>query len=421
MRPKAVISRCKCPHCVAARRFQYVTLAALCVTLASSAYLARDLLRSKHVGFRDLTLGPQTFPHASPSSALASASPASQQHQELAAVSESQPAVVSAPISEPSPSSVESSSPPSVVENSPISQIETTIVWSPIVSGVSPGAHRNPSTLEAPTSASSELQQHQESTAVSETQPAVASAPISEPSSPTVEFSFSTPGVTEDSPVPRIETIVWSPIVSGVSPGARRDPSMVAIEKPEAESDSETVGVGQSLARHTNPFGAASSKLPARVGSPDHLLKKLEGPQKTRQNAPVQSSARLYFSKTTSPPKAAPSQQLDEVEASTPPDQGTTASKNASEQPGTGTGVTGDLRRFAASYLRADEGEDAKSQAGYYAGSVHFYNEGDLSWTRIAAATRRYHQSSPQRRYVISAASVRGPVNWRGFSFDFAE
>src|SRR5262249_3933697 len=122
-----------------------------------------------------------------------------------------------------------------------------------------------------------------------------------------------------------------------VSPGARRDPSMVAIEKPEAESDSETVGVGQSLARHTNPFGAASSKLPARVGSPDHLLKKLEGPQKTRQNAPVQSSARLYFSKTTSPPKAAPSQQLDEVEASTPPDQGrllrkTQASSLAPEQ-----------------------------------------------------------------------------------------
>src|SRR5262249_20725489 len=157
----------------------------------------------------------------------------------------------------------------------------------------------------------------------------------------------------------------------------------------------------------------------------DHLLKNLEGAQKARQTALIQSSARLYMSKPTPPPmskptpapKPPPPPQLDEAEASMPPVPETAPSKTANQQPATGTGITGNLRRFAESYLRADEGEDVKSQAGYYAGSVHFYNEGafynegNLSWTRIAAATRRYHQSSHQRRYVTSAANIRGPVN----------
>src|SRR5215472_14566676 len=110
MRPKVVTSRCKCPRCVAARRMQYVTLAALCVTLASTAYLVRDLRRSKYLGFRDLTLGPRAFPHAGlvVAEARTSATPEPQQHQELAAVSETQPAVAHTPISEPSSPSVES-------------------------------------------------------------------------------------------------------------------------------------------------------------------------------------------------------------------------------------------------------------------------------------------------------------------------
>jgi hypothetical protein len=76
------------------------------------------------------------------------------------------------------------------------------------------------------------------------------------------------------------------------------------------------------------------------------------------------------------------------------------------------TDVAGDLRRFAANYLRADEKEDVSDQERFYAGSVHFYGEGDLGWARIAAATHRYHQNAHQRRYIISqSASVRGPVD----------
>jgi hypothetical protein len=66
---------------------------------------------------------------------------------------------------------------------------------------------------------------------------------------------------------------------------------------------------------------------------------------------------------------------------------------------------------FAADYVRTDENENVEAQAKYYAGSVHFYGEGDLSWARIAAATQRYHRNSHQRRYVLSHANIRGPVD----------
>jgi hypothetical protein len=86
-------------------------------------------------------------------------------------------------------------------------------------------------------------------------------------------------------------------------------------------------------------------------------------------------------------------------------------SKSVNRDRGGGTDVAADLRRFAANYVREQEKDDVAGQERYYAGSVHFYGEGDLSWTRIAAATRRYHQNSRQRRYGISPASVRGPVD----------
>jgi hypothetical protein len=76
------------------------------------------------------------------------------------------------------------------------------------------------------------------------------------------------------------------------------------------------------------------------------------------------------------------------------------------------TDIAGDLRRFAVNYLRADEKEDVSDLERFYAGSVRFYGEGDLSWGSVAAATRRYHQKEHQRRYIISrSASVQGPVN----------
>jgi hypothetical protein len=71
-----------------------------------------------------------------------------------------------------------------------------------------------------------------------------------------------------------------------------------------------------------------------------------------------------------------------------------------------------DLRRFASAFLEADQTGNIADQHRFYADSVHFYREGDLSWTGVEAATRRYHQQRQNIRFgTEGTAAVKGPVD----------
>jgi hypothetical protein len=71
-----------------------------------------------------------------------------------------------------------------------------------------------------------------------------------------------------------------------------------------------------------------------------------------------------------------------------------------------------DLQRFASDFVRTDQTGSVADQHRFYADSVHFHGEGDLSWAGVAAATRRYHQEKQNRRYGAAApAIVKGPVD----------
>ena len=73
---------------------------------------------------------------------------------------------------------------------------------------------------------------------------------------------------------------------------------------------------------------------------------------------------------------------------------------------------SGDLRRFALAFLQTDQTGNIAEQHRFYADSVHFYREGDLSWSGVAAATRRYHQERQNKRYgTEGSAAVTGPID----------
>jgi hypothetical protein len=73
---------------------------------------------------------------------------------------------------------------------------------------------------------------------------------------------------------------------------------------------------------------------------------------------------------------------------------------------------SGDLRRFALAFLRSNQSGNVADQHRFYADSVHFYREGDLSWAGVEAATRRYHQERQNKRYgTEGTAAVKGPVD----------
>jgi len=75
-------------------------------------------------------------------------------------------------------------------------------------------------------------------------------------------------------------------------------------------------------------------------------------------------------------------------------------------------GLTGDLQRFVSDFLRTDQSNNVAEQRRFYADSVHFYGEGDLSWAGVAAATRRFHQQQQTKRSEIAEpAATKGPVN----------
>jgi hypothetical protein len=70
----------------------------------------------------------------------------------------------------------------------------------------------------------------------------------------------------------------------------------------------------------------------------------------------------------------------------------------------------GDLQRFATDFVQTDTSGNVGEQRRFYSDSVHFYNEGDLSWASVAAATRRYHHDKQQYQ-VAARPVVKGPVN----------
>jgi hypothetical protein len=72
---------------------------------------------------------------------------------------------------------------------------------------------------------------------------------------------------------------------------------------------------------------------------------------------------------------------------------------------------SGELQRFALDFVQTDKARNVASERRFYADSVHFFNEGNLSWSGVAAATRRYHNKQNKQFQVAGTPVVKGPVN----------
>jgi hypothetical protein len=74
--------------------------------------------------------------------------------------------------------------------------------------------------------------------------------------------------------------------------------------------------------------------------------------------------------------------------------------------------LTENLQRFASDFVRANQDDNFAEQHRFFAESVHFYREGDLSLAGVEAATRRYRQEQLSKRSeVAEPAAATGPVN----------
>jgi hypothetical protein len=71
---------------------------------------------------------------------------------------------------------------------------------------------------------------------------------------------------------------------------------------------------------------------------------------------------------------------------------------------------SGELQRFALDFVQTDMSRNVAPEHRFYAESVHFFNEGNLNWSGVAAAARRYQQDNKQFQ-VAGRPVVKGPVN----------
>jgi hypothetical protein len=76
------------------------------------------------------------------------------------------------------------------------------------------------------------------------------------------------------------------------------------------------------------------------------------------------------------------------------------------------------LQRFASDFVRANQTDNVAEQHRFFADSVHFYREGDLSLAGVEAASRRYHRDRQTKSEVAGPAVATGPVNGGFFVID---
>jgi hypothetical protein len=133
-------------------------------------------------------------------------------------------------------------------------------------------------------------------------------------------------------------------------------------------------------------------EAPQNPGTENHPSKPQDHPVRVQDHAQKVPDRRLTAEEY---PAKAPDQPLKAPDKSSKPEE-----------------KSGDLRRFALAFVQTDQTGNVADQHRFYADSVHFYREGNLSWSGVAAATRRYHQERQNKRYgTEGTAAVKGPVD----------
>ena len=197
--------------------------------------------------------------------------------------------------------------------------------------------------------------------------------------------------------------------VGAADPREKKNPEDVAMAKTSGPLTALVASLGNNISGEVpareprKPRGYITIKSEPEEAqnqeAEDHPPKPRDHPLKT-QNHPA--NVEDY------PPKALGHSQKPQDQPSNVRDYFSNTQDRPSKPPDT----SGDLRRFASSFLQSDQTGNIADQHRFFADSVHYYHEGDLSWAGVAAATRRYHQGRQNRRYgAEGTATVKGPVN----------
>jgi hypothetical protein len=249
----------------------------------------------------------------------------------------------------------------------------------------------------------------------------VAATAVASPGPARIEIASTGTADTGKGGTPADVAVVNTPDPDKPLPPQPKETDLASRSKPDEALASENAGSARNLASD----GKEPSPKPAETSA--RLIASLERNTVMRSPAEEQRQPTGYITIESKP--EAPQNTGNEDHRPKPQDHPVrvqdrrlTAPEYPSKSPDQPPKVpdkpskpeekSGDLRRFALAFLQTDQTGNVADQHRFYADSVHFYREGNLSWAGVAAATRRYHQERQNKRYgTEGTAAVMGPVD----------
>jgi hypothetical protein len=203
-------------------------------------------------------------------------------------------------------------------------------------------------------------------------------------------------GAELQAPSVKIETA--APIASALSNPTK---TMEAIQ---------WLGTPISTIAYVSP-NQASKREPATPRRPEASL-----PANKRSSVGVISKAEVSSAEKIASSEASKSRRSSPTTQAIP---GKAPPRKTDDRNSQSRDLTENLQRFASDFVRANQDDNFAEQHRFFAESVHFYREGDLSLAGVEAATRRYRREQLSKRSeVAEPAAATGPVNGGFFVID---
>jgi hypothetical protein len=214
----------------------------------------------------------------------------------------------------------------------------------------------------------------------------------------------------------------WTPVMIPLTAqGAELQAPSVKFENaaPIASAPSNPTKMMEAIQRLGTPISTIAHISPNQAS-------KAEPATPSRPEASPPTSKRFsvgVISKTgvSSAEKIASSEE-NKSRRSSPATQaitGTAPTRKTDDRNSQSRNLTENLQRFASDFVRANQDDNFAEQHRFFAESVHFYREGDLSLAGVEAATRRYRREKLSKRSeVAEPAAATGPVNGGFFVID---
>ncbi len=217
-------------------------------------------------------------------------------------------------------------------------------------------------------------------------------------------LTFSGPGVSIQNPVGSPES--EGPLVTETN----GPPSSLAASPTKPADPVSSLALAMDKAAPESPSRPDQAKPPISPPSSPQRESNRRGQVSKNKSLPIQFTGRAGIGPVVDSVAQVPSKRSSTLAGRTKTASST--DRKSGTEDSSAQHLSENFQRFASEFVRAKETGNFAEQNRFFADSVHFYGEGDLSLASVASATRRHHRDQQSKRSEIAGPAVaKGPVN----------